>query len=87
MDYNHINSFLDKIKNILFKEEESYNIVAQVISKHIASPIDKSNIKIKGTALFIKASPIVKNEVYLHKEGIISDIKALIPSKNITTIN
>ncbi len=86
MDYNHINNFLDKFKNIFFKEEEVYKIIAMTITKHIASQINYQSIKIKGTSIYIKGSPVLKNEVLIHKEGILKDLSGLITDRKFYNI-
>ena len=87
MDYNHISSFLSKVKQILFKNEEHYDVVAQIIKKHISSPIDSKSIKIKGTVIYIKGSPILRSEILIHKNGILNDLSNLIIDRKFTNIN
>ena len=87
MDYNHIAGFLHKFKQALFKDEESYDIIALTIKKHISSPVDLKSIKIKGTHIYIKSSPMFKSEILIHKIGILADLKALLPGRNFTDIH
>jgi hypothetical protein len=86
MDYNHIANFLGKLKQTLFKNEEYYDIISLTIKKHISSPIESKLIKIKGTHIYIQGSPMLKNEIFIHKVGILDDLKALLPDRNFTDI-
>ena len=87
MDYNQITGFLDKFKKILFKGEETNIIIASIIEKHILSPIDPNTIKVKGTHIHLKGSPMLRSEVLLHKTGILKDISDILPERKFTNIN
>ena len=86
MDYNHIGNFFEKLKQTLFKNEEYYDVVSATITNHIASPIDTKSIKIKGSVIYIQGSPILRNEVLIHKTGILNDLGAMLPSKKFIDI-
>jgi len=86
MDYNHISGFLDKFKTILFKKDEHNRVIVEVIKKYINTEIDIKNIKTKGTTIYINSSPLVHNEILIHKNKIISDISSLIPEANFKEI-
>lgn len=86
MDYNLISNFLDKFRKIISSSENDYKIIAETISKHITISIISKQIKIKNTTIFVEGSPVLKNEILIHKHGILSDLKELLPSKNFTEI-
>jgi hypothetical protein len=85
-DYNHINGFLEKFKAIIFKDEKTAKIIAEIIEKYTNSPIEANKIKIKGTTININSSPIFKNEILIHKQKILSDLSNLLPDKNFKDI-
>ncbi len=87
MDYSHINTFFNKFKTLFFKEEEIYKLINITISKHIKSLVNPKDIRIKGTIIYIKSSPIIRNEILIHKEEILKDLKYLIIDRNFTNIN
>ncbi len=87
MNENHISNFLERFKKILFKKDEELQIISQILSKHLAITIDPKNIKIKGIEIQLKASPALRNEVLIHKTGILSDINNLMPERNFKNIN
>lgn len=86
MDYNHITTFLEKFKKILFQKETSQKVIIEVITKHISFPIDVSMIKVEGTVIHIKGSPLVRNEILIHKQGILSDLKNIAPEGRFSDI-
>lgn len=86
MDYSHIASFFDKVKKTLFKNEEYYEVISQVIRKHISSSIDPKSIKIKGSVIYIQGSPMIRNEIMIHKTGILADVSALLPDRQFSDI-
>lgn len=86
MDYNHITSFLDKFKKILFQKEEVKNIVTKIISEEIKYPIEKNKIKFKNGVIFVEGSPVLRNEVMMKKEQILLKSKKFFPQTNFLDI-
>lgn len=86
MDYNRITSFLDKFKSLLFKKQKDYRIIIETVTRHISFPITEEMVKIKGTTIYIQGSPILKNEIMIHKSGIISDLAQIAPGRHFTDI-
>ena len=86
MDYNHIKDYLDKFKNILFSKEEIYKIISNIIKKNTAIDIEIKFIQIKNHFIYIKASPLVRNEILMHKERILKDLLDLSPLNNFKDI-
>jgi len=77
MDYQHIKNFLDKFKNILFEKEEKIKLISLSIKKNTQIEIENKNIKINGTNIQIKASPLVKGEILIKKEDILKDLNSV----------
>jgi len=86
MDYNHIKNFLDKFKKLLSHSEACNRIIVETISRHITVEIEEKKIKTKETIIYLDASPVFKNEIFIHKHGILSDLKELLPDRNFTDI-
>lgn len=74
MDFNHIKEYLNKTKETLFLKEEIYRTISIVIEKNISFKIEQRNISIKGNIIYIKTSPLVKNEILIKKEKILKDL-------------
>jgi hypothetical protein len=86
MDYNHITSFLDKFKKLLSQGQRNNSTIADIITKHISYPIKEDMIKIKSSVITLEGSPMLKSEILIHKGGILTDIKNMIPERNFTDI-
>ncbi|MFA6392759.1 MAG: hypothetical protein WCW54_01590 [Candidatus Paceibacterota bacterium] len=86
MDYNHIKNYFDKFKDILFSKEEKYRIISKVIENNISVKIDDKFIQIKPPFIYIKASPLVRNEILIRKEKILKEILEISPESNFKDI-
>lgn len=82
MDYNHITSFLEKFKKILFQKEEIKEIVLKTISFEVSHEIKKEDLKIKNGYIFIQGSPMLRGEILMHKEQILIKLKTVLPENN-----
>jgi hypothetical protein len=86
MDYNHITAFFDKFKKILTEGDVVRSAIAEVVSKHISITITTTEIKTKGTIIYISGSPVLRNEILLRKEAILTELLLLIPGSRFTDI-
>lgn len=86
MDYNHITIFLEKFKKIVFKKEEIRDIVIKIILSEVPHEIQKDSIKIKNGLIYIQGSPILRNEIMIHKNQILNKLKIALPSDNFLDI-
>lgn len=86
MDYNHIKNYLDKFKNLLFSKEENYRIISKVIENNISVKIDDKFIQIKPPFIYIKASPLIRNEILMRKEKILKEIREFSTQSNFKDI-
>lgn len=86
MDYNHITSFLDKFKEILFEREGINKIITDVVSKNISFPINPSLVKNKNGVIYIKTTPTIHNEILIKKQLILKELTAFLPDKNFKDI-
>lgn len=87
MDYSSISSFLEKFKNTLFKKETIYKDIISTISKEVGVVLNIDDIKILGTEIKIKGSPVVKNEILIRKNKILELLKNIQPNSIFTDIN
>jgi parvulin-like peptidyl-prolyl isomerase len=86
MDYNHIKEYLNKFKEILFFKEENYRIISGIIERNTSIKIDNKFIQIKPPFIYIKASPLFRNEILIKKEKILKEILEVSPNSNFTDI-
>lgn len=82
MDFN-IKDYLNKFKIILKEKDDFYDSIIEIINNVINIKINKNNIKIKNNFIFIKSSPIIKSEIFINKDKILS----LLKEKNINIID
>lgn len=86
MDYNHIKNYLEKFRTILFSKEENLRIISKIIEKNTSVIIEVKNISIRGAVIYIKASPLVRNEIMINKSNILKDIAFIIKEVNFLDI-
>jgi hypothetical protein len=86
MDYNHIKNYLERVKNILFSKEENLNTITLIIENNVSIKIETKNIQLKPPFIYIKASPLVRNEIMMNKEKILKDISLIIKEINFRDI-
>jgi hypothetical protein len=75
MDFNHIKDYLEKFKIILKEKDENIDLIINVIYQHINFKLNKNNITIKNNIIFIKTSPIIRNEIFIKKQDILNSFK------------
>lgn len=84
MQLSDIKQFLDVYRKKLDSEDEKKKRIVDIILKEINISIDPKNISIKNGVLEINTNTVIKNELYLHREKILSHIneeskKSLLP--------
>jgi len=86
MDYNHITSFLDKFKKIIFQKEELKNIIVRTIGDEISHPIESRTVKIKNGSICVEGSPMLRSEIMMHKKQILDKLENLLPQNHFSDI-
>ena len=82
MDYNTIQSFLDKFKKLLQTHEFSYVEIIESFKNISKIEVVKEDIVFKNSILYIKSSPIKKNQILIYKQKLLEDLnKKLSPKK------
>jgi len=74
MEFN-IGEYLKKFTKITPPDDFLKEIILEGVKTEIGIDIDKKNITVSGGIVYIKTSPIIKNEIFMKKEKIISIIK------------
>ena len=84
---NALSKFLEKFQNILKAGTEARSVVILVIKKNLNCEVIEKNVTIKDGIVYLKSNPSFRNELFLNKEVIISEINKLLPkNKNIRDI-
>ena len=81
----NINNYLNKFSNSIFSAEEKKKQLIQIIKKYTNIDFLKNDIEIKNNIIFLKASPILKNKIFINKKIILENI-TLTVSNNILDI-
>lgn len=70
-----IKDLLLRFQSTLLSEEIKKDVVLKTISRIIKFKIKKEDIEIKNGTVFLKIKSIYKNEIFLKKDLIFSEIK------------
>ena len=81
-----IKSFLSKYKKLTTNHNLLRDVVLDCINKKTKILIQKKDIKIVNNVVYIKTKPIVKSEIFIHKEYILNEINNILPTKTIKDI-
>ncbi|MBU6430856.1 MAG: hypothetical protein KGJ58_01050 [Patescibacteria group bacterium] len=71
----NVSIYLDKFKTISSKKDFFKESVAISLKKNLEIDIDKKNIEIRNSILYLKINPTVKNELFMKKKYIIDELK------------
>ncbi len=82
----HLRDFLSRFKEIQKQSIETKDTIISILESVGILKIKKEDISINNQTIFIKTSPIKKNELFLKKEIILNKIKEKPELKNITRI-
>ncbi len=70
-----ISSFLDKFKK--FEDpKKARGQIAKIISAELGEEISESAVTIKNKAIFLNINPMLKSQIFIKKEKILSAIKS-----------
>lgn len=86
MDYNHITSFLEKFKKVIFQKEETKRIVVKTIIEEISHQLENDSVKIKNGCIYVEGSPILHSEILIRKKQILEKLKNILPDNNFLDI-
>lgn len=86
MDYVKLSDILGKFKKLLFKEEEVYKIISDIILKNTTYTVPVSAIKIKGDVVYLNCSPILRGEILMKKRQIITDLSLVLIDRKINNL-
>ena len=78
-DYNKIDLFLNKFKKFVYKNDETKKTIQAVVLNEINFDLDINSLKLKNGFIYIKASPLVRGELMIHKKQILDSIKKIQP--------
>ncbi len=84
---------LQSIKDLLARARERFSdandhhsIIADIIATELGVSRDSFSVRFKETTVIVKAHPVIKSELFLHKEKILTLISSRFGPMRITTI-
>ena len=77
-----IKDLLARFSNTLLKEEIKNEAIRDVLSKAINFEIKKEDIKIKNNVVYLNIKPIYKNEIFIKKDEIMSELEKSLGKKS-----
>ncbi len=86
MDYVKLTDILEKFKKILFKEEEVYKIISEIIIKNTTYTVPAKSLKIKGDIVYLNCSPMLRSEILMKKRQIILDLSLILSDRKINDL-
>jgi len=86
MEFNNLKSFLDKFRRIIFQKEELKKIITQIIFEETNYHINEEAILLKDDSIVIKGSPLLRNEILIHKNQILNKLKIIVSERNFNDI-
>mgnify|MGYP003430101275 FL=1 len=75
MDYSRITDLLGKFSEIINKSDIKKDVVISVLAQFTKKVFKKEDFKIDKDILVLNVSPLVKNEIFIHKEKILNEFK------------
>jgi hypothetical protein len=70
-----ISSYFSRINQILGINNSQIEIVKDEIKKTVLFNVDSSDIEIKNNIIFLRAKPIIMNEIYMSKKQILDSVR------------
>ncbi|MFA5999656.1 MAG: hypothetical protein WC783_01610 [Candidatus Paceibacterota bacterium] len=77
-----IKDLLIRFQNLFLSEEVKRETIRGVISQTINLPLKKEDVEIKNNIVYLNIKPVYKNEIFIKKEQIFSELKRLLGSKS-----
>lgn len=79
---NNLGNFLEKFKNIIGHSKFQKDAVLSIIKESVGIQLEEKDVEIKNFTVYIKASPLVKNEIFMRKQFILAKLKAILGNKS-----
>lgn len=77
-----IKDLLGRFRNILLSGEVNKEIVSEIVHQIAGISIQKEKIVIKNGVIYLDIKPIYKNEVFLKKDQIFSELEKRLGKKS-----
>ncbi|TSC74322.1 MAG: hypothetical protein G01um101448_198 [Parcubacteria group bacterium Gr01-1014_48] len=78
--------YLKKFTDNVSHERLVRESIIDILKKYSGVPIPLENIHIKGNTLYIRASPVLKNILFIHKEDILKQLRECLEKSSISDV-
>jgi hypothetical protein len=82
----HISDFLEKFKKIQPVNADTKNALVEILSKKYSIEVSIDVALLKNGVITIKASPVVKNMIFIHKKKLLAELQTVFLGISITDI-
>lgn len=84
--FGNLGGFLEKFK--AFKPSDVFvkEATTEILKARIGVDILKTDIQLRNQKLYIRTTPIIKQEIFLHQEDLLSLLNERLPNVHITEI-
>ncbi len=83
---NSLSHFLDRFKAILLAPGALKKPIIEVISRCARIDLKETDIEVKEGIIYIKAHPLIKNEIFMRKGRILHEVEVLLGKKSLHDI-
>lgn len=70
-----ISLYLTKFTNFVPQEHLVRENLVEILARYLETPIPLELIHLKGNTVFIDASPMIKNILFMYKEDVLKELK------------
>lgn len=84
--FGNITGLLEKFKNFTPSDLHIKKVSARILSEVLGIEILKADLEVNKETLFVKCSPLVKQEIKLKQKMLVTLINDEVPNKKITQI-
>jgi len=82
----NITDYLSKFNKLTLPDESLRRAVCELLQEELGVALDRKYIKVHNRVIYVTASPVIKNEIFLRKEFFIQKIKEISQDKIIEDI-
>ena len=82
----NIGSFFERFNAVAAKEIKTREIIARAIEKYTTANVDIKEIQFRNKIIHIRTNPGLKNQIFIKKEAILSEIRKEMPQAIVTDL-
>jgi len=82
-----VKDLLLRVNKLLFSEEIKREAISGVIFQVLKIKVFKDDIKIKNNIIYLSIKPLYKNEIFIKKNQILSELRSVLGNKTPRDIN